>query len=55
MALLGDPPIIDGCFDAAYEFDAPRHYDFDRLSVGESRASAWFDLRQDDGMTKLQI
>jgi hypothetical protein len=28
--------------DQRYEFDAPKHYDFTRLSQGGSHASDWF-------------
>ena len=33
--------------DAAYEFDAPQFYDFQRASIGCSEASGWFDQQAD--------
>jgi hypothetical protein len=31
--------------DQRYEFDAPKHYNFTRLSQGDSHASDWFATR----------
>ena len=34
--------------DPAYEFDAPRFYDFRRDDEGTSFASRWFDAQDDE-------
>ena len=47
MAENPGPALAEAPFeeDPRYEFDAPKHYDFTRTSLGGSRASDWFFSR----------
>lgn len=41
--------------DPAYEFDAPKYYNFGRLSTGDSNASDWFNGRDCDGVGTFRL